>query len=56
MTDFFQLFVDYCTSIFASLDSVVFSMYGISVTPLSVIFCLLIVAFVISVFWKGAKK
>ena len=55
MSRFFDLFVDFVSSILLLLHGVRFDMFGFEVDFLSIILSFFIIGFVISLFWKGAK-
>ena len=58
MPDIFNFFVmvkDFYVGIFAALDIAVLNVSGIQVTYGSILFVVLVVGMVISVFWRGAK-
>lgn len=55
MEAFFQLLSNFWTRLFSMLDSVIFTIGGYRVGYGSLILAFLILAFVIGIFWKGAK-
>lgn len=55
MTEFLDFFVYMWSRFLDLLGSVNVELYGYKVNILAVLFVILIIGFVISVFWKGAK-
>lgn len=55
MYDFFELLRDFYGDIFSALDYHIFLFDGMPVTLYDILLGFIIVAIVISVFWKGAR-
>ena len=55
MQDFFILFIDFLTDILSVLDSVELRIFNLPTTLLSLMVAFLVVGFVVSIFWRGAK-
>lgn len=55
MTAFFEILVDFYNLIIDLLNSVKFELGGYEVSYAGVLFVFLVIAFVVSVFWRGAK-
>lgn len=53
-------FIDFMASffgqIFTFLSSMTFSVYGVSVNYGAIIFAVIVVGFVVSMYWKGARS
>lgn len=56
MVDIFSFIVAFWRSLLGKLSECKFSMLGYNVDLLSVLVVLGIIAFVITIFWKGARK
>ena len=55
MTDFFTLLFGFFGDLIDALDSAVFEFFGANVSLAAVIFALLALGLIISIFWKGAQ-
>lgn len=53
---FVDLFFDIFNSLIGLLSSMTFSVYGIEVNYGAIVFAFLVVGFVVSVYWKGARS
>lgn len=55
MTRFFDMFFSFWVKLLGVLDKYEFLIYGYRVSVLGLLGAFLIIAFVISLFWKGAR-
>lgn len=55
MTRFFDMFFSFWSKLLGLLDKYKFIIYGYEVSILGLLVAFIIIAFVISLFWKGAK-
>lgn len=55
MGDFFILVRDFYVNLFSLLNNTVFDINGYNVSLGAIIFVMLVVSMVVSVFWKGAR-
>ena len=53
---FVDLFVSFFSQLFDFLSSMTFSVYGIPVNYGAVLFAVIVIGFVVSVYWKGARS
>lgn len=55
MLGFFELIKDFFVSIFALFDSYTFTVGNFEVSYFALVFALLVIGMVVSIFWRGAK-
>jgi hypothetical protein len=55
MQDFFELFISFISDIFGLLNRFSIQSFGYSASLGSILIAFLVIGFVISVFWKGAR-
>lgn len=53
---FIDFIVSFFGKIFTFLSSMTFKVYGISVNYGAIIFAVIVVGFVVSLYWKGARS